>query len=189
MTDRKPYCYLLSTDTVKLTPELFPDTARFRGVTVVESESGCLKLELPGRGSAQLCAVTGDELAPVLEKIRAKLGEYEPDSAATWMSAYLKNVSTAVIMDFHAENYASQQSAEEVRCTVWEACNGLWHYPRESFTNEDGALVLVARTGGIDGERLVATLNDGGWVEYTIDLTNSVRFDRFKRGVLPPGVV
>ncbi|MDZ7814596.1 MAG: hypothetical protein U5N86_00925 [Planctomycetota bacterium] len=189
MSENRPYCYLLSPDDFELSTEMFANPTRFRGVEVTSESSNGLKMKLPGDGSAYLRVIKGDELAETLAELDRQLHEYSPESAVNWMRSYLKGVSTAVIMEFEQENFASQQAAEEVRCAVWEKAKGLWHYPSESYSNEHGALVMVVPTGGIDGKRVVATLKDGDWVEYTIDLTNSVRFDRFKRGQLPPGIV
>ncbi|MFA4986988.1 MAG: hypothetical protein WC712_10420 [Candidatus Brocadiia bacterium] len=158
------------------------------GIDLRESSEGVFHAGFPGEGTALVRFLS---TTPLTEGWRTKrilkreISNGKPLSASNWLAMYLEMATRIIEVSTSEGTDAARNASGILRTSLRTSFGGLWQIEGEGFTNEAGAFILLSNPNGISGKRLVATLREDVWVEYTLDANNPTYLRRFADGVPP----
>lgn len=138
------------------------------------------------RNAAGHSEIVGEEVEDFLDE----LDEAKPETAASWLSNYMKSVRTIYAFQvfdaaWQGDNWGVLAAAYD---TVFRSVRSVAQADGEGFSNEQGFHILWQFPDDVKGERLMAVLRDGQWVKFRMDLANRAQRAAFLKGDVPPGV-
>ena len=124
-----------------------------------------------------------DEIADFIEE----LAECKPESAARWLEEYLAEVQTIYAFQHlqGAELVEGGNALSALRTMLWERGEAIIQADGEGFTNESGYHITWQFSDSVSGPWNMAVLQDGTWLNFSMDLGDPSHREAFLNGEVP----
>ncbi|NTG47551.1 hypothetical protein G6M04_09200 [Agrobacterium rhizogenes] len=125
-----------------------------------------------------------------VEDFKGEIAECKPTSASEWLCQYLSSVVTIYVFQIFVDvnDSDSGEIVGTLRDKIWGTVGGIIQADGEGFTNEDGYHILWQFSDRVTGDWWMATLYEGNWKKFKIDLGNDLHRSAFQSGAVPAGV-
>ena len=129
-----------------------------------------------------------EEIGELIEEIKDEM----PVSAVKWLTTYLKRVK--VIYAFRMFGAASEDENFEIisaiRTRIWKSTGGIIQSDHESFSNEEGDVILWQLSDELTGEWRCAVISESGeWQRFRMDMGDMQQRKDFCEGKVPAGSI
>jgi hypothetical protein len=124
-----------------------------------------------------------DELSDFLED----LADCRPESGVAWLREYFRSVKTVYAFQHlqGAETVDGSNALHALRTAFWERGSAIQQADGEGFTNEDGYHIVWQFSDSVSGPWNMAVLDEGTWLQFTMDLGDPEHREAFLRGEAP----
>lgn len=128
-------------------------------------------------------SVAEDEIAQFIEDLE----DCKPESAARWLEDYLAEVKTIYTFQHlqGSELVEGGNALNALRAALWERGEAIIQADGEGFTNESGHHIVWQFSDSVSGPWNMAVLQDGAWVNFTMDLGDPDHREAFLNGEVP----
>lgn len=163
-------------------------------LTVEEgSEDGWTSLLLAGDDDVEIAlierdpvtegSVGEDEIAQLMEDLE----DCKPESAAQWLEEYLAEVKTIYAFQHlqGSQLVEGGNALNALRAALWERGEAIIQADGEGFTNESGYHIVWQFSESVSGPWNMAVLQDGAWLNFTMDLGDPEHRTAFLDGRVP----
>jgi hypothetical protein len=131
-------------------------------------------------------SVGQDEIADFLED----LYEAKPESNVEWLTEYLESVKTTYSFQHlqGTETVEGSNALHALRTALMERGEAILQADLEGFTNEEGYHIVWQFSDTVSGPWNMAVLQDGTWLNFSMDLGDPDHRAAFLSGEAPSDV-
>jgi hypothetical protein len=124
-----------------------------------------------------------DEVADFLEDLE----DCQPASGVEWLTGYLGEVKTIYALQHlqGSETVDGSNVLHALRSWLWERGDAIQQADGEGFTNEEGYHIVWQFSDAAAGPWNMAVLDEGVWLQFTMDLGDPEHREAFLAGEAP----